>query len=370
MLRLIASALTAVLMMLCASYLFAHWPWFAWHRYADKFVQSDGRVIEEAGGARTTSRTEAYALFFALVAHDRQRFSRILAWSDSNLAGGRLGLRLPASVWGRRDDGSFGVIDGTSASGADLWFAYDLLEAARLWQRAELGKLGNLLLARIAATEVAGVGERRTPMLLTGSTAHAADAVWQARPSDLAGFQIRYFEKANPSGPWRAVWETYLHMMERGVRDGVVPARLSIDAHGRVMPAAGADHDEADALRVYLWAGFSPDDDRDLFNLLAPAAATHTPHALPAALAGLTKALDGDGNDTLSAALLPFALAVRDTDLAQLLLGQAHNFKRSEMAELPARADEASLQLFGEGWYHHRFRFDEDGRLLPRWDVY
>ena len=62
-------------------------------------------------------------------------------WTRTNLAGNQFdaqNVRLPAWQWGKKPDGSFGVLDPNSASDSDLWIAYDLLQAGRLWHDSEL----------------------------------------------------------------------------------------------------------------------------------------------------------------------------------------------------------------------------------------
>ena len=62
---------------------------------------------------------------------------------------------LPSWLWGRQQDGNWGVLDANSASDSDLWIAYSLLEAGRLWDNHSYSALGTLLLRRIAREEVA-----------------------------------------------------------------------------------------------------------------------------------------------------------------------------------------------------------------------
>src|SRR5690606_41062597 len=83
----------------------------------------------------STSEGQSYALFFALVANDRERFERIWRWSREILAGNDPQNMLPAWLWGQGKDGKWQVQDANSASDADLWFVYALLEADRLWQK-------------------------------------------------------------------------------------------------------------------------------------------------------------------------------------------------------------------------------------------
>ena len=97
----------------------AAWP--AWDAFAKTFVTDTGRLIDPATSpGQTTSEGQAYALFFALVAGDRERFASVLRWSEDNLAGGDLTARLPAWLWGRKADGNWGIIDDNAAADADL----------------------------------------------------------------------------------------------------------------------------------------------------------------------------------------------------------------------------------------------------------
>ncbi len=109
-------------------------PWQLWNSYASRFIDSQtGRVFDPNGDQHTTSEGEAYALFFALADNDRPTFDRVLSWTQDNLASGDLKTHLPAWIWGKNKDGQWKVLDPNSASDADVWMAYTLLEAGRLW---------------------------------------------------------------------------------------------------------------------------------------------------------------------------------------------------------------------------------------------
>jgi hypothetical protein len=105
-----------------------------WHAYAARFISGDGRVLDPQNNDWTTSEGQSYALFFALVNNDRARFDKLIAWTESNLASNDLGAHLPAWGWGKAKDGNWGVFDMNSAADSDLWIAYDLIEAGRLWK--------------------------------------------------------------------------------------------------------------------------------------------------------------------------------------------------------------------------------------------
>src|SRR5690242_9365011 len=92
--------------------------WGDWDRFAERFVQADGRVIDITFEGKTTSEGQSYGLFFALVANRRDQFDTLLKWTSDNLADGELDKTLPGWLWGKRDDGSWGIKDKNAASDA------------------------------------------------------------------------------------------------------------------------------------------------------------------------------------------------------------------------------------------------------------
>ena len=124
--------------------------WPAWDAFKAQIINEGGRVVsDDDGGGQTYSEGQSYALFFALVANDRPMFDKLLRWTENNLCEGDMTARLPAWLWGRRPDGSWGVIDSNAASDADLWIAYALGEAGRLWNERSYRALSALLAARV-----------------------------------------------------------------------------------------------------------------------------------------------------------------------------------------------------------------------------
>ncbi|MFX7052441.1 glycosyl hydrolase family 8, partial [Acinetobacter baumannii] len=78
---------------------------------------------------------QSYNLLLSLIANDPQRFDQIWSWTRDNMMAPDAANRLPGWLWGQGADGKWQLQDANSASDADLWIAYALLEAARLWQR-------------------------------------------------------------------------------------------------------------------------------------------------------------------------------------------------------------------------------------------
>ena len=85
---------------------------------------------------------------------------------------------MPAWLWGKKENSKWEVLDSNSASGGDVWMAWALLEAGRLWKEQRYTDIGSALLKRIAREEVVtvpGLGS----MLLPGKVGFAEDNSWR-----------------------------------------------------------------------------------------------------------------------------------------------------------------------------------------------
>jgi endoglucanase len=357
-------------------------PWPAWDAFTARFLQADGRVIDPSSPrAHTVSEGQAYALFFALSQGDRPTFERILRWTEDNLAAGDLALRLPAWQWGRRDDGSYDVLDANSASDADLWLAYALAEAGRLWNERRYRALSSLLAERILREETAVIpGLGRT--LLPGAQGFApAAGRWRLNPSYTPPFLMRWFATHSGDPRWRELHSTAQRLLVASSPAGVapdwayfdepaLPARVADDpatqAGGFTFAGlAAADRAGAyDAIRVYLWAAMTSPNDPDAAALLQHfsryadlADALGMP---PLAVDAAAPAPGGpQGPPGFAAALLPLLKALgRPAAVAAV---------QTRLAAAPPAADayyDQVLTLFGRGWLEGRFAFAADGSLL------
>jgi len=374
--KLAAALLAAVaLTVLAGALLYWQWtrPWQAWRDYSRVFIQADGRVVDRTAGDRSTSEGQAYSLFFALVANDRPAFERILRWTGDNLCAGKPGEQLPAWLWGRRDDGSWGVKDPNAASDADLWIAYTLLEADRLWQQPAWRQLGLKMLAMIKAKEVAEIPGAGAMLLPAPLGFQLEGGFWRLNPSYLPEFQFRYLARADSEGPWMALWSNHLAQMRRLMRRGIAPDWYQIDPSGKPLrDPISAGRGSYDAIRVYLWAGLTEDGAKEnqLRELLTPYAALVAARDLPPEFLDFeTAEASGGAPIGFSAAVLPF-LARVDEDTAAI---QRHRLKISRQQGgtgnlgTPPHYYDQVLALFGEGWSERRYQFDSEGRVIPRW---
>lgn len=367
----------------------ASWP--QWEAYATAFIQHDGRVIDDQHATRyTTSEGQAYSLFFALVAGDRARFETLLGWTREHLAGGDLGARLPGWRWGRRDDGQWGLVDANAASDADLWLAYALLEAGRLWHEPAWQRLGRRVLTLSAQAEVTRVGGMT--VLLPGPLGFRLDEdTVRLNPSYLVLPQLRRFAAEQPDGPWLDLAFDTVRCLRGAAPRGLAPDWVRLRDGRWLADSIAPDVGSYDAIRCYLWAGLVHADDPLRAPLLASLGG----------MAGLIRARgglppqhvnvrDGSGSGTappgFAAALEPCLHAQGERAQAQAMADIVRAARTGRQGPAGALPDgvgppdrllaqpshpptyyDQVLALFGSGFMARRYGFRADGALWTAW---
>ena len=303
------------------------------------------------------------------MANDRPGFERLLGWTENNLCQGDLGAHLPAWQWGRQDSGSWGVIDSNSASDADLWLAYTLGEAGRLWQERRYSELCGLVAARMLREECAelpGLGLT----LLPGPQGFALpQGRWRLNPSYSPPQLMAWMARHADPAPWQRLADSALKTTLGSAPRGFAGDWTVYDARTGFGPdLEGTDKAQGsyNAIRVYLWAGtLHPQANAraELLRALQPMARLVRDSAqVPESVDIRNGRISGTPPAGFAAALLPFLQAQQE--LAALQQQQAR------LAAQPMRADayyEQALGLFALGWMDGRYRYDADGRLQPRW---
>ena len=349
-------------------------PWTRWNAFKQTFIDPAGRVVD-AGSAdhRTVSEGQAYGLFFALVANDRPTFDRLLAATRDSLARGDLTKHLPAWLWGRRSGGGFGVLDDNSASDADLWLAYSLLQAGRLWHERRFTALGTSIARQILSKETAQLPGLGWTILPGAHGFHVDKATWRLNPSYLPPQVLGGIAAALPGQyRWRAVIASSLRVLRETAPHGFAPDwvlyRQDDGPRGFVPDDASHAEGSYNAIRVYLWLGMLSDQDRAaprLLRIYRPMADYIEKNGFPPEEVDTVRASFGkdSGNAGFSAAVVPFLLSQGKPELAEAQIARVRWLE----ARTPSGYYSQALSLFGLGWQEGRFRFSSDGSLRVSW---
>ena len=380
-----ARALLATSLMACvwfASGCRAQQPWPLWEHYTARFLDPQGRIIDSSAEDRTTSEGQAYAMFFALVDNDRPHFEKLLNWTEINLAGGDLTLHLPAWSWGKASDGSWKVLDPNPASDADLWMAYTLMEAGRLWHTPRYSDLGEVMATRIAKTEVVFVPGAGTVLIPGPQGFHPDPNTWLLNPSYMPPFILHYLAENAPPGPWKSALDAQPDFLRHSAPAGFVmdwvSASTTLTPSATPQELAQGKRDAVpvgsyDAIRFYLWLGMSSDSTPGWHPMVDTLGnmATYMKKAVtpPLQVDATGKVVNPDGTIGFSAAVIPFLFASHMKNEAKLQNDrlQATLDSSSGLYGHNGEYYDQNLALFATGWQEQRFHFERDGRLKLKW---
>ncbi len=348
--------------------------WPLWSRYQERFLSSDGRVVDWDAGGRTTSEAQGYAMFFALVAGDRPLFERLMAWTRDNLAQGDLRRHLPAWHWGRDFQGRWVVLDANPASDADLWIAYALLEAGRLWSKPGYTDLAHQMLANVTHNEVADLPSFGPALLPAPFGFELPAGEWRLNPSYVPPQILRRFVTAHVPGPWQALLGGAIRMIRETAHGGLVADWVLYSAeHGFGTDPVCGPVGSYDAIRVYLWASMLAADDP----LRAPlASATNGLYRMARRLGEMPERIDlyserteGGAPPGFWAVALAEARRRGDAATASRLEQKLARARHGGLYGTPPRYYDQNLILFAQGFIAGRFRFARDGSLHPSWEA-
>ncbi len=344
------------------------WP-VLWTGYAGRFMDDQVRVIDRDAGDRSTSEAQAYAMFFALVANDRPRFDGLLGWTERNLASGNLQLKLPAWLWGRGSDNQWTVLDPNSASDADVWMAYALLEAGRAWNESRYTSLGRAMANHIASNETAELPNFGMVLLPGAKGFRQADG-YRLNISYLPLQLFVRLAQLDSGGPWRQIADRIPALVRHSAPNGYVTDWLEFSEREGFKPSAVGSFD---AIRVYLWAGMldpaTPGRDEVLQALSGMASRLRTNAVPPAKVSSAGRIMDPNGPIGFSAALLPYLAALSEARLAREQMSRLRSAAAGTgLYGNPARYYDQNLALFALGALERQFWFDANGALNTRWN--
>jgi endoglucanase len=349
--------------------------WPLWKSYTRTFMDDQVRVIDHDGGDRTTSEAQAYAMFFALVANDRLRFDGLLKWTEANLASGDLSKHLPAWLWGHSKDNHWEVLDSNSASDADLWMAYTLVEAGQAWNDPRYTAIGTALAKKISADEVVQVSELGMVLLPAPRGFHSDDS-YRLNTSYMPVQLLLRLSHFLPDGPWGQMAAGTPGLLADSTSHGFAIDWTEFKIAGPLKPAPSPTGDPPngsyDAIRVYLWAGMlnpaSAGRDKILNALTGMTHYLHSNLVPPAKVRPDGSVEDPNGPVGFSAALLPYLSALGEGDLENQQSSRLQAALDSNgLYGKPPKYYDQNLALFCKGWTERRFWFDSDGSLKLAW---
>lgn len=343
--------------------------WDEWTDFKAHYIRN-GRVIDNSDPRSiTTSEGQSYGLFFALVANDQTTFDNLLDWTQQNLTEGDLSSDLPAWLWGTKEDQTKGILDSNTASDSDLWIAYTLIEAGRLWDNHYYQSLGHLLAARILREETGQV-DHLGKVVLPGKTGFELEDSVRLNPSYYPMQVMSRLGYLMPKSPWESVEASSEKVILESMPLGFSPDWVLYQDKAFVSDSDTQDIGSYNSIRTYLWAGMLDDNapqKAQFIEKMQPLVdIIDETGEVPETLYTRSGQWERHGNIGFKASVIPLLVASGKNELAQ-------DFAHQVEAELPnIRKNNyysQVLSLFGLGWYNKVYRFDNTGQLIPNWTV-
>lgn len=189
----------------------------SWEAYRDRFVQTDGRVIDREANDRSTSEGQAYTMLRAVLIDDPETFVKTFKWAENNLqrqdeTGKRID-QLWVWKWGKDARGKWVPLDPNFASDADIDAITALILAARRWNRPDYLTIARTKLRDLWEYSTVEVKGKR--YLLPGpAAAFYKPNFLELNPSYLAPYAFRLFAQIDPDRDWLSLVHSSYQVLE------------------------------------------------------------------------------------------------------------------------------------------------------------
>ncbi|MGZ8272740.1 MAG: glycosyl hydrolase family 8 [Burkholderiaceae bacterium] len=174
-----------------------------WDEFRRRFVTNDGRVLDDDGS--THSEGLGTALLASVAAADHPRFERI--WSVAR------GLWRDDGLFSWRVQGGGRVIDANNATDGDLYIAWALAGAARVFGSPDLANEARRIARAIRAHCIRET--RHGPVLVPGRFGFDRGGYVVANPSYWVFPALSSLDAVDPHPLWRALSDTALVLLAR-----------------------------------------------------------------------------------------------------------------------------------------------------------
>jgi endoglucanase len=178
----------------------------AWTDFKSRYIQKDGRVVDNGNGGISHSEGQGYALVLAELAGDRAIFDRVWNWTDKNLAQQHRAL----FVWRFDPNSADPLADPNNATDGDLLIAWALGRAATRWQNSAFKSRAAAIRAAIAGDLVLA---RERLLLLPAAHGFVHEDRVVLNLSYYIWPALSEFAGQEPNGPWKKIMDDGLWLL-------------------------------------------------------------------------------------------------------------------------------------------------------------
>lgn len=209
-----------------------------WEAYRSRFVEDNGRVVDNANGNISHSEGQGYGLLLALSANDRVTFEKIWNFTFTELL-----IRDDGLVsWKWDPQAKPRVTDRNNATDGDILIAYALAKAGTAWQEPRYTSAAQKLADAIGKHTFGRDGG--TVFLLPGAQGFAAGERPDGPVVNLSYWVFEAFPVLAALAPdyeWNRVWQEGVKLLQQATsgRNRLPADWLSIQSRTQMKPADG-----------------------------------------------------------------------------------------------------------------------------------
>ncbi len=232
---------------------------YGWELYKEHFISEDGRVIDYYQNKASHSEGQGYVMLLAVIHDDRELFEKIRQWTNNNLRARKDGLH--CWLWGKRANGTWGIIDYNNATDGDILIAYALLEAGQKWgDKSYTDNASNIIIA--IREELAFTHKGRT-LLLPAYYGFTRGEDFIINPSYLILPAFRAFSRVDDKTFWDKVYKSSSSVLSEALFSSLnLPADWIItNGSGFSVFAERSEYFGYEAIRVLLYLSMDAKDE-------------------------------------------------------------------------------------------------------------
>ena len=212
----------------------------SWIHYKNTFI-CDGRVIRPQNNNDTVSEGQAYSMIRAVLMNDRETFEECLTWTEALLSR-KVSHGDHLLAW-HYENGK--VSDTTSASDADIDYAFSLILAYRTWHDKYYIILAKQVLESILNQETQVINGKLYLLPWPKNNNKPGDLVAQ-NLSYYAPSHFKLFYEVSQDKRWLELADTTYNLLDRllvypgELHEGcIVPDWMALDQNGKIKPMPG-----------------------------------------------------------------------------------------------------------------------------------
>jgi endoglucanase len=209
-----------------------------WDAYRTRFLDSSGRIVDNANGNISHSEGQGYGLLLAVAANDRRTFEQIWAFTFTEFMIRDDGL----AAWKWDPNATPHVSDVNDASDGDILIAYALAKAGAAWSEPRFTALAQHIARAIGKTVVSRASGR--PLLMPAASGFGFNERQDGPVVNLSYWIFEAFPTLAALAPeydWNGVWREGLALLQLTNQSHTkLPSDwLSVRERARLRPADG-----------------------------------------------------------------------------------------------------------------------------------